>query len=483
MPAHLTPKPVPAPRILVVDDEVEHAATLARVLRREGIEVEAVHGVPEAIMRLNQAAFDAVLTDLLMPGQDGLDLLRAIRELDLDLWVVVMTAFGNVERAVEAMKAGARDFLVKPVRRAHVLEALRPAIERRRLRHENANLRQELQRLQSESPIVGDSPALRQALGLLRQAAASDATVLLLGESGTGKELFARELHARSPRRDGPFVPLHCAALPESIIESELFGHEAGAFTGAQGQRAGRFETAHGGTLFLDEIGELGLAVQVKLLRVLQEGEITRVGGSTPRPVDVRIVAATHRDLQQEVRSGRFREDLFYRLHVIPIGIPPLRDRAADVPLLATHFIQRCAERNGLPVPTLTTSARRWLAAAPWPGNVRELENTLERAVILDQDGRVDLDDLPLVPAPPETPGEDTGDDPRPMLRIPVGTPLAEVERQLLLATLDHTRGDKSQAAQLLGVGRRTVYRRLEEYENQTPALEPDEPPEPEDGG
>lgn len=457
-PPHSDAPPSQHGRVLVVDDEHEHAATLVRLLKREGLHAVAVHSVNEAMDAVRSEPWDIVLTDLVMPGKSGTDLLRAMQTLGDDTDVILMTAFGTVERAVEAMHAGAADFIAKPIRRAALMKSVRRSLERSRLVRENASLRAELERLRGNAQVVGQAPSFRRALRLARQAAASDATVLLLGESGAGKEVFAREVHRASRRADGPFVPVHCAAMPVSIIESELFGHEAGAFTGARQRAVGRFEAADGGTLFLDEVGEIPPSVQVKLLRVLQEGELQRVGGNDPVRIDVRIVAATHRDLAAMVEDGRFREDLYYRLAVIPVDVPSLRDRVDDIALLSTHFVADIARRNDRTPPALTAPVIRALERWPWPGNVRELQNTLERAVVLDNDGIIDLDDLP-----DDIAGGADSDTPE-VIALPVGTSLAEAERRMILATLRHAGGDKALAASILGVGRRTVYRKLDEY-------------------
>ena len=442
--------------ILIVDDDVEHAATLVRLLRREGLNVEQVHGVGDALTRLREREYDLVLTDLIMPGQSGLDLLHAIQHLRIGVRVILMTAFGTVERAVEAMHAGAADFIVKPIKRAHLLRAVQRVLETSRLRRENAVLRAQLADLRGNSRLIGSSAEFLRALALAQQAAPSDATILLGGESGTGKELFAREIHTSSKRAERPFQAVQCAALPVSIIESELFGHESGAFTGAKTQKRGLFEVADGGTVFLDEIGELPQDVQVKLLRVLQEREIQRVGGTTPISVDVRIVAATHRDLEAMVAAGTFREDLFYRLNVIRVVVPPLRDRGSDIERLASHFLDIYSSRNGRDLSGFTADARRALQVHSWPGNVRELENVIERAVVLDSDGVVGIDDLPqTVSSGAKTQGT---------IAIPVGSSMAEAERRLILATLAHSGDDKALAASILGVGRRTIYRKLDEY-------------------
>src|SRR5437868_1322213 len=332
----------------------------------------------------------------MMPAMSGQELLRAVRAVAPDAEVVLMTAFGTVEAAVAAMKDGAYDFLTKPLKRHAVLKSVEKALEKRRLVQENRQLKARLAGLSgAQTAIVGQSPALRATLDIIRQAAPSSATVLLLGESGTGKELFARALHEHSGRAAGPFVPINCAAIPETIVESELFGYERGAFTGAVQRKEGRIERAQGGTLFLDEVGELTPAVQVKLLRFLQEGEIERLGGTGTLKVDCRVVAATNQDLSARVREGKFREDLYYRLNVIQVVLPPLRDRAEDVPILADHFIARYAAKNGKSIRGVTRAALAALEAYPWPGNVRELEHAIERAVVLSRGAQIDVDDLP----------------------------------------------------------------------------------------
>jgi two-component system response regulator HydG len=444
-----------SPRVLVVDDDVAHLAAVARLLRREGLVIDEA-GDARAALDLQAAhGHRVVLTDLMMPGESGLELLSALQRRGADIDVIVMTAFGTIERAVEAMRAGAADFVVKPIERAALVRAVRRSLERARLHEENRVLRDELARLRASDRLVGDDPVFRAALRALHRVAGSNTTVLLQGESGTGKEVFARELHDASPRAAGPFVAVDCGALAESLAEAELFGHEPGAFTGATGRRRGHVESASGGTLFLDEIGELPLDLQVKLLRVLQEREVVRVGSSRPVPVDVRVVAATHRDLEEEVRAGRFREDLFYRLFVFPVRIPPLRERPGDVALLATHFVATLAPDEPRAIsPAAQAALRGW----GWPGNVRELRNAVERALIVDTDGVLDVDDLPrpltsaAEGAPPES------------VTLRVGMTLAEAERLLIEATLRHVDGDKTLAATMLGVGRRTIYRRVDEY-------------------
>jgi two-component system, NtrC family, response regulator HydG len=353
------------------------------------------------------------------------------------------------------MREGAYDFLTKPIKRAQVLKAARRALEKQALLAENRSLRAQLAEMTLNDQIVGNSPAFRTALTLLRQVAPSEATVLLRGESGTGKELFARSLHDLSPRREGPFVAIDCASLPRSIVESELFGYERGAFTGADRPKKGRIVTADGGTLFLDEVGELDIEVQAKLLRMLQEGEVMPLAATRPTRVDVRVIAATHRDLLAATRTGAFREDLFYRLNVIIIPVPALRERLDDVPLLAQHFLARFNEKNHKQIKGFTPATLDALTSFDWPGNVRQLANVVERAVVLSTDDVIGLDDLPETVAVTE---------PRPRtLTIPLGTPLEEVERRIIEETLAMTQGNKRRAAQILGIATRTIYRKLAE--------------------
>jgi two-component system response regulator HydG len=395
----------------------------------------------------------------------GEALLRAAKAVAPETEVVVMTAYGTVEAAVSAMKEGAYDFITKPVRRHAIVKSVRQALEKASLLAENRALKARLADLVGpggEDRLLGSAPAFRAAVDALRQVAPTSATVLVTGESGTGKELAARMLHDLSPRAAGPFVPVNCAAIPETILESELFGYERGAFTGAVARKEGRFERAHGGTLFLDEVGEMPPAVQVKLLRVLQDGVVERLGGTQPVQVDVRIVAATNKDLAVEVKAGRFREDLFYRLNVVAIRLPPLRERGDDVPLLAAAFLRRIADKHGKRLAGFTPAALAALAAHDWPGNVRELEHAVERAVVLCRGDAVDVDDLPealrATAAPPAAAGPSA-------ITVAIGTPMEEVERLVIRETLKHTRGDKTLAAQILGIAPRTIYRKLDRDE------------------
>jgi two-component system response regulator HydG len=455
-----------ATTVLVVDDEGSHLASIDKILVREGMRALTADSARAALELLRRHRVHVVLTDLMMPGSSGIDLLRAIKQVSPDTEVVVMTAYGTVETAVQAMREGAYDFIEKPLKRMTVVRSLRKAAERRLLLTENRSLRQELKLLRSRE-IVGSSPPLRRVLDVATQAAPSMATVLILGESGTGKELLARFIHERSARAQRPFVAVNCAAIPETILEAELFGHEKGAFTGAVARREGRFAKADGGTLFLDEIADLSPAVQVKLLRVLQEGEFEPVGGDTQR-ADVRILSATNHDLRAEVAAGRFREDLFYRLNVIAITAPALRARREDIPLLVDHFLGVYCAKNGRGRLEVTREAMQSLLDYAWPGNVRELENVIERAVVLCRGEQLGAEDLPEHVAQASSPEPS-------VLTFHVGTPLEQVEMRLIRATLEHTRGDKSLAAQLLGISTRTIYRKLGEAvaEGEEPVTSP----------
>jgi two-component system response regulator HydG len=370
-----------------------------------------------------------------------------------------------VETAVQAMKEGAYDFITKPLKRQAIVKVVRQAAEKAALLAENKALKERLAEFSAggKRAIIGQSPAFRAVMDTLKQAAPSTATLLLLGESGTGKELFARAIHEASNRAGGPFVPINCAAIPETILESELFGYERGAFTGAIARKEGRFERASGGTLFLDEVGEMSPSVQVKLLRVLQEGEIERLGGSGPIKVDVRVVAATNKDLAGMVQQGRYRDDLYYRLNVVSIVLPPLRERREDIPLLANHFLRMYVQKNQKPISGFAKAALERMEAYAWPGNVRELENAVERAVVLSRGSAIELEDLPE-----SVRGGATGAERH--VIIPIGMPMEEVELKVIQETLRHTKGDKTLAARLLGIAARTIYRKLDKSDG------PDEP-------
>ncbi len=450
----LTPEPSPdAVTVLVVDDERSNVESIEKIFLREGMRVLSASDAKRALELVRSHRVHVVLTDLMMPGTTGLELLRAIKQVAPEVEVVLMTAYGSVEVAVSAMREGAYDFVEKPLKRIAIVKSVRKAAEKQELVAENQSLKDEIKRL-AHREIVGSSPALRRVIDVATQAAPSQATVLLLGESGTGKELLARYIHERSARVRAPFVAVNCAAIPETILESELFGHEKGAFTGATGRKDGRFAKAAGGTLFLDEIGELSPSVQVKLLRVLQEGEYEPLGGNTVK-AHVRIVAATNRDLVAEVAAGRFREDLYYRLNVIAITAPPLRARREDVPLLVDHFLGLYCAKNGRPRLRPTRVVLGRLMDYAWPGNVRELENVIERAVVLSRNDSLTEADLPdhiaTVQSSTAAP-----------LTFELGTPLDEIELRVIRETLRQTKGDKSVAAQLLGISTRTIYRKLD---------------------
>ena len=443
------------PIVLVVDDEEANRLTLERILVREGVKVQHASDGVEALASIREARPALILSDLKMPRMDGMSLLRAALEVDPDLEFVLMTAYGTVETAVEAMKDGAYDFITKPLRRADIVRAVRKALERRALKSENRALRDELDLARRED-IIGHSPSLRSVLSEAKQVANSMASVLITGESGTGKGLLARYLHRYSPRRSESMVTVNLSALPDTLLESELFGYEPGAFTGAKGRKQGRVDLARRGTLFLDEITEMDLALQAKLLRILQEGEYERLGGSKTLQADVRVIAASNRDPAEAVRSGHLRQDLFYRLDVIRLHLPPLRERPDDIPLLAQHFINSHARRHGREVQGLESDAADALQAWSWPGNIRELENALERAVVLAKGSTVTLQDLP------QTIAHQTAAPTR--LVFEVGTPLKDVERRMIEATLRRVKGDKTQAARLLGTTTRTIYRREAEW-------------------
>ena len=446
--------PEPA-TLLVADDDPGLRESLERTLTREGFHVVLASDGNAALERLRGGGIDLVLTDLKMPGLTGIEVLRAAKAIAPDVDVILLTAFGTVEEAVRAMKAGAYDFLTKPFQRPQVLRLIRQALERRDLIQQNRELQQRLDVLLQQGIAIGSSPAFRRMMMLVDQVADSSATVLIQGESGTGKELVAKTIHARSARTKGPFVAVNCAALPEALLESELFGYEKGAFTGAAGRKEGRFELADGGTLFLDEVADLSPVTQPKILRVLQEGEFERLGGTRTLRVDVRIVAATNQDLAQMVREKRFREDLYYRLNVITINVPPLRERREDIHVLAQHFLRMYAAKNNRKLEGFTDEALRRLEAYAWPGNVRELENVIERGVVLARSAQMDVADLP-----PEIAGATPL--PEGVLSVRIGTPLAEVEQRLLEETLRVTKGNKTLTARLLGIDPRTVSRKLE---------------------
>jgi len=454
-------------RLLIVDDERTARKALAALLTDEGYEVAEAADGEEALALISGFAPDLVLTDVKMPRMDGLTLVRKALAKGLDCLFVMMTGFGSVETAVLAMQAGAENYLVKPLEVKSVLIVLERAVEKRRLQRDASSLRERVRKRFHMDKMVGESSELQNIFELIEKVAPTRATVLILGESGTGKELVAQAIHEHSPRRDEPFIKVSCAALSESLLESELFGHEKGSFTGAAARREGRFELADKGTLFLDEIGDISPSTQVKLLRVLQERELERVGGVETVAVDVRILAATNHDLEADVKAGRFREDLFYRLNVVSTTLPPLRRRKGDIPGLVTHFIDRAAKAYGKEIRGLAPGTLNALLVHDWPGNVRELEHAIERAVVLAKDTMLATDDLPAPLRGPRHGARDAG------TLIP-GASFAKIERESILRTLEMAKGSTARAAEVLGISVRKIQYRLKEYaEAPTAAVQP----------
>ena len=444
--------------ILVVDDELGLRHTLTLILQAEGHGVRAVSDGAAALERLGEAPADLVICDVRMPGLDGLAFLEKYKESGGTALVIMMSAYGDDEAALEAIRRGAYDFIAKPFRADQVLLVVRKAIEREGLRREVQQLHDELVALRAPSGIVGRSPKMEQALALADKVARHPSTVLITGESGTGKELIARHIHEASPRAARPFVAVNCGAIPEALLESELFGHAKGAFTGATAERQGLFEEAHEGTLFLDELGDLPVPLQVKLLRALQEGEVRRVGDNASRSVDVRLVAATARDLESDVAEGKFRADLYYRINVVRIHLPALRERSEDIPELVRHFVDRFNRRLGLHVTGLSASAMRALVEYPWPGNVRELENVVERAMVLTDGPQLDVEQLPALSTPASRPD---GASP---LDLSVKRRTEELERVLIKEALERTRGNRTRAAKLLDLSHRALLYKIRDY-------------------
>ena len=452
-------------RIVVIDDEVNAAAALETLLREDGYEVAKANDGRSGLLLIEKQEPDVVLTDLRMPEMDGIELLTRIKQIRPETMVVLMTAYGTVKTAVKAMKLGAEDYLPKPIDVEELEVILQKTLEKKRLLEEARFLRERLDHKYSLENLVGESPEMLAVFKTIRQVAPSSSSVLLMGESGTGKELFAQALHQNSPRRNKPFIKVACSALPETLLESELFGHEKGSFTGALYSRSGRFEMADGGTLFLDEIGDVSPTVQIKLLRFLEEREFERVGGNRTYKVDVRIVAATHRDLRKKLEEGSFREDLYYRLNVIEVHIPPLRERAGDIPLLTYHFLAKFAKANQKEVHQISDDAMAMLLRHPWPGNVRELENAIERAVVLTDQPVLTPTQFPtLRRAAPDPAAAGSG---KPAAVAIPGSTLAELEREAILRTLEAVGGSTSRAAHLLQISTRKIQYKLKEYQRQ----------------
>jgi len=458
-----TEKPPPGDvRVLIVDNDAPHAKTVAESLRRVGYDCAvATSGIAGARL-VEQESFDVVITDLKMADLDGLELLARTKQALPDAEVILVTGHGTIPSAVAAMQRGAFNYLQKPLDLAHLRVITEKASAAARLRHANVELRRRLDERFGFEGVIGSSPLMNSVIDRLKRIAPTDASVLIQGETGTGKELVAQAIHQNSPRKNKPFVALNCAALSENILESELFGHVKGAFTDASTDRIGKFEYAHGGTLFLDEVGDMPLATQIKLLRVLESGEITRVGSNDPMRVNVRILSATNTNLEDAIAAGTFRSDLYHRLKVVTISLPRLTERAQDIPLLVEHFIRQFAKRHHKAIKSISTAARLKLMAYDWPGNVRQLRNTIESMVVVDYDGVLDLDDLPTELAGPAPAATMVGGDGSPAGLV--GKTLTEIERLAITETLRFTGGNREQAAEMLGIGERTLYRKIKEY-------------------
>jgi len=453
-------------QVMVVDDKRGSREALEKMIAKEDYRVSVAQDAETALAIFDAEPTHLLITDLKMPGMDGISLLKEVKRKSPETEVILISGHGTVEIAVEAMREGAYDFITKPLERVVVLKAISKAREKQDLIRENADLRAKLQNLTDSHGIIGNSAAIHEVRELIRQVAPTSANVLVLGGSGTGKELVANAIHKSSEQAGGAFIKVNCAALPETLLESELFGYERGAFTGAVARKEGRFFLADKGMLFLDEIGDMPMPLQAKILRVLQEGEFERLGGNETIKVDVRIVAATNQDLALAIAERRFREDLYYRLNVININLPRLRDRRSDIPLLAEHFIQRFSAKNNQQVSGFSRDALEAMSNYDWPGNIRELQNTVERAIVLGRSEVLTLDDLsPAITKGIVSDERETVEAGVPIISIPVGMSLAEVEHRVILETLRSTGGDKSAAARRLGIATRTVYRKLDQAE------------------
>jgi two-component system response regulator HydG len=447
-------------QILVVDDEVGIRESLRMILEKEGYAVQTASNADEAFRILRAGGVDLLITDIRMAGMDGVELLKLSKSVSPHSEVIMITGYASVDSAVETMKEGAYDYITKPFKKADILRAVHKAIEKQTLALDNINLKRQVETLESGLIVGANSLQMKAVLNLVHQVAPSQATILILGKTGTGKEVIANMIHKLSPRGNRPMIKVNCAAIPETLIEAELFGYEKGAFTGADSKREGRFEAADKSTIFLDEIGEIPPAVQVKLLRVLQEGTIERLGSNKTIRIDTRIIAATNKNLSEMVKEGAFREDLYWRLNVITLSLPGLKERKEDIPTLVQHFLSRFAMKNGKTIGGIETRAMEVLLEYDWPGNVRELENVIERCVVLDRDGVIGEDDLPRIIA-------DAAVQARDLLTVQVGTTLGEVERLLMEETLKYTKGDKALASKLLGISTRTLYRKIDKKEDE----------------
>ena len=451
-------------RILVVDDEAETREVFSELLMHWGYDVLQTSDGHEALKIASERRPDVIVTDLVMPKLDGLQLMRAIREEQPETPVVIITGRGTIDAAVEAIREGVFDFVEKPLEPARLRVILQRALEKKQTQHEVHVLRRRLAQMgDGTSGLIGASPPMRRVLELVQKVAPSKASVVITGQSGTGKEMVARAIHQLSDRRDKPFVGINCSAIPASLMESELFGHERGAFTGAEARRLGCWELAEGGTLFLDEIGEVPIELQAKLLRVLEEQKLRRLGGKSEISVDVRVISATNRDLKEEIKNGRFREDLYFRLNVFNLELSPLKERREDIAVLAQHFLDKFSREGGKKVQGVSPAALQLLQDYAWPGNIRELRNTLERAVILCSTGTVDVEDLP--PDLARNPG---GSDSA-FLKLPLGLPLRDVEKEYVMASLTRLQNNKARTAQGLGISEKTLYNKLHRWAGTQP--------------
>ena len=452
--------------VLIVDDDEAHAQAVAESLERVGYECSVAGSGERGLSMIEKENYDVVVTDLRMGEIDGLTLLRKTKEELPDAEVILLTGHASVQSALAAGQAGASMYLTKPLDISELRAAVEKGSTRVRLLRRNAELARRLDEKFGFEGVIGNSPSMKRVIDQLKHVSNTNTTVLILGGSGTGKELVARALHQNSDRKNKPFVPVNISALPESILESELFGHEAGSFTGAVSKRIGKFEYANGGTLFLDEVGEMPVDTQIKLLRVLENRRITRVGSNDEIDVNVRLVAATNADLKESVTSGKFREDLYFRLNVVRISLPPLRERVADIPLLIDHFRKVLSDIHGREVPNVSRAARHALVTYDWPGNIRQLRNAIESMLVNDMDGLLDIDDLPeeIRPAPGSVSEAELGDMVFGADQL-IGKPLEDVERYYMQRALEVTKGNREEAAHLLGIGERTLYRKIKEYQ------------------
>jgi len=457
---------MPKARILIVDDEESTRELFAELLQRWGYEVDQTADGHGALKLAAETHPDVIISDLVMPKLDGLALVRALREEQPDTPVVIITGKGTIDAAVEAVREGVFDFVEKPLDPARLKVILQRALEKKETLHEMQVLRRRLGQVDSGVGLVGNSPPMRRAMELVEKVAPSKASVVITGQSGTGKEMVARAIHQLSPRRDKPFIAINCSAIPATLIESEMFGHERGAFTGAEQRRLGAWELADGGTLFLDEVGEIPIELQAKFLRVLEEERLRRLGGKSEIAVDVRVISATNRELKDEIKGGRFREDLYFRLNVFHINLAPLKERHEDIPVLVQHFIDRFAREAGKKLHGVSPQAMKRLTDYGWPGNIRELRNTLERAVILCGSGVIEAEHLPSELA--------AGGGESAYLKLPYGLPLREIEKEYILATLTRLQNNKARTAQALGISEKTLYNKLYRYSGRGPRRDDD---------